>query len=72
MSKLDFILTNFAKHAAIHGKAYLFDVIFWNSHAFLPCGAEKIEHCSIVYPRGKSHARVPRIWKLYMDLKKAG
>ena len=22
-------------------------------HAFLPCGAEKIEHCSIFHPRGK-------------------
>ena len=28
-----FILTNFAKHAAIHEKAHLCDVIFWNS----PC-----------------------------------
>ena len=32
-------------------------------HAFLPCGADKIEHSSIFYPRGKSPARVPRVWK---------
>ena len=57
------ILTNFAKHAAIHGKAHLCDVVFLNSHAFLPCGAGKIEHCSIFYPRGKSSARVSRVWK---------
>ena len=49
-----FILTNFAEHAAIHGKAHLCDVIFWNSPCVFAMRCGKIEHSSIFCPRSKS------------------
>ena len=49
-----FILTNFAKYAAIHEKSHLCDVIFWNSL----CGFAMRCHMLDFLP-----ARDPREWK---------
>ena len=69
--KVRFILTNLAKHVAIHGDAHLCDVISEIPHADLPCGVGKIQRCWIFYPRGNSPARGPYEWEWYMYLMKA-
>ena len=57
------ILTNLAKHAAIHGKHICVTSFPGIPYADLQCGVEKIQHCWIFYRRCISPALDLREWK---------